>query len=311
MDKEKTIKLNILTGPTGVGKTSLAIDLATKWNTEIISVDSMQIYRELSIGTAKPVKKEYGSVRYHLIDCVNIEEQYNLARFIREANEIICCLAKQGKCPLLVGGTGLYIKGLLEGIFEEESSDKELRENIRARIREQGLQTLYKELESVDPVAAGRIKPGDTQRIVRALEVYYTTGVPISLHQEKSRIKKPRYCYTLVILIRDRNEIYDRIEKRVDTMFEKGLVDEVRGILDSGFSPNLHPLKALGYREVIKYLEGKWSLEQAKKEMKKSTRRYAKRQLTWFRSMPGAKWINLSGISYKKALKKVEYAFIL
>lgn len=301
--------LYIIAGPTGVGKTGLAVRLAREWDTEIISADSMQIYRQLSIGTARPTTEECGGIPYHLVNCVNIDEKYDLARYISEADDLIVRLAERQRKPLIVGGTGLYIKGLLEGIFDGDSKNEQIRSELVRRMNEQGLPPLYEELGRVDPEAHARIKPRDHQRILRALEVYYTTGAPISEWQKRSRRAEPRYPHTLLILNRDRGELYDRIDARVDAMFAAGLLDEVRGILAAGYSPALHPLKALGYREMIRAIREEWSLEKALEEMKKVTRRYAKRQLTWFRGMPQARWLNLSGLSEVEALSEIRRSF--
>ena len=301
--------LYILAGPTGVGKTTIALQLARRLKAEIISADSMQVYRQLSIGTAKPTRRERRGVPYRLIDCADIDEPYDLARFIREADEIIRQATEHGRKILIVGGTGLYIKGLLEGIFEEETKNLKIRKSLYARMEKEGLSSLYQELASVDPAAAARITPGDRQRIVRALEVYLATGVPISALQEKSRRPAPRYSHILVVLTRNREELYRRIETRVDEMFEAGLVDEVKNILKAGFSRELHPLKALGYREVIRALAGEWTLEKAREEMKKATRRFAKRQFTWFKAMPQAEWLDLSLLTDDQALSHIEQIF--
>ena len=307
--RAKHIPIAILAGPTGIGKTGFAVKLAHRWNTEIISADSMQVYKQLTIGTAKPRPGELEGIPYHLIDHVDIRDRYDLARFIREADEIIGRLRSQGKRPLVVGGTGLYIKGLLEGIFETDSKDMKIRETLQSRVIAEGLESLYEELKSVDPRASARIKPGDRQRIVRALEVFYTTGAPISTHQKESQRSSPRYKHMLVVMFRERQELYERIETRVDRMFTEGLVGEVEGLLDAGFSPDLHPLKALGYREVMRYLEGRWSLERARSEMKKATRRFAKRQLTWFRAVPEARWLNISRMPGEEVLVHLDEIF--
>lgn len=292
----------ILTGPTGAGKTTLAVEIARLWNTEIISADSMQIYRQMCIGTARPTTEELKEIPCRLTGMVNIDEKYDLARFISEADANIKRISNEGHPPFIVGGTGLYIKGLLEGVFPSAPRDDKLRKILKLRIKEQGLEELHKELAEVDPESAERIPPGDRQRIVRALEVYRTTGKPISIHHRENRRSEPRYPFTLVVLTRDRDELYKRIEQRVDKMFSGGLVDEVQSILDAGYSSNLHPLKALGYREMIRALNGECSMEEAVTEMKKSTRRFAKRQLTWFRGMPGAQWLNATGLNQKQLI---------
>ena len=301
--------LYIIAGPTGVGKTGLAVRLAREWNTEIISADSMQIYRQLSIGTARPAPEECGDIPYRLVNCVNIDEKYDLFRYISEADALIANLKEKGRKPIIVGGTGLYIKGLIEGVFEQESKNEQIRAELVRRMNEHGLPFLYEELGRVDPAAHARIKPRDHQRILRALEVYYTTGAPITQWQESSRRTEPRYPHTLLVLIRDRGELYDRIDARVDAMFAAGLLDEVRGILSAGYSPDLHPLKALGYREMIRAIKEEWSFAKALEEMKKATRRYAKRQLTWFRGMPQSRWLNISGYSEEDALSEIMRCF--
>ena len=301
--------LYILAGPTGVGKTRIAVRLARRWKAEIVSADSMQVYRQLSIGTAKPTKKECRGIPYHLIDCADIDEPYDLARFIRDADESIRQITKRGRRILVVGGTGLYIKGLLEGIFADATKNQKIRKILSDRVEKEGLSSLYQQLSSVDPDAAARIRPRDRQRIVRALEVWLTTGVPISALQEKSRRTQPRYPHVLLVLTRKREELYQSIENRVNQMFQIGLLEEVQNILDAGFPQDLHPLKALGYREVIRALEGEWSLEKAQEEMKKATRRYAKRQITWFKAMPQAVWIDLSRLPEDRILPEIERIF--
>lgn len=300
------LRIAVLTGPTAVGKTAYAIDLAQELGTEIVSADSMQVYRHFNIGTAKPTAEERSRVAYHLLDCVDPREEFNLARFIKLADQIIRAISRKGAIPLVVGGTGLYIKGLIEGIFEEGARDPELRSRLREEIHAYGLDRLYERLKEVDPLGARKINCNDTMRIVRALEVYELTGRPISELQGKSRTQDKRYEYRLVVLTRSRTELYERIEARVDEMFAAGFVEEVKWLLDMGYSPDLHAMKALGYREVVAYLKGQTSLEEAKLHVKGATRRYAKRQLTWFRAMRDAAWLNLSGVSYKKSMQNIK-----
>jgi tRNA dimethylallyltransferase len=304
METEK-LRISILAGPTAVGKTAYAIDLAQELETEIVSADSMQVYRHFNIGTAKPSAEERSRVPYHLLDCIDPREEFNLARFITLADETIADISQRGMIPLVVGGTGLYIKGLIEGIFEEGARDAEIRARLGTEIRAQGLGALYSRLEKVDPVAARRIDVNDKMRIVRALEVFELTGRPISELQKESRSQGKRYEYRLAILTRNREELYARIEARVDRMFAEGFVEEVRQLLDMGYSPESHAMKALGYREVVDYVKGKISLKEAQVRVKHVTRRYAKRQLTWFRGMPEAAWLNLSENTYKENLQKI------
>ena len=304
--KAVRVRIAVLAGPTAVGKTSYAIDLAQEMGTEIVSADSMQVYQQFDIGTAKPSAEERSRVAYHLLDCVDPREEFSLARFIKLADEIIDHINRKGMIPLVVGGTGLYIKGLIEGIFEEGARDPELRSRLREEIRMQGLGTLYQRLQEVDPVAAQRISPNDMMRIVRALEVYELTGRPISELQRESQTQDKRYEYRLVVLTRDRAELYERIEARVDRMFATGFVEEVRRLLDMGYSPDLHAMKALGYREVVAYIKGQTSLKEAQLRVKQATRRYGKRQLTWFRAMREAEWLNLSGNSYQENVERLK-----
>lgn len=285
------LELIIITGPTAVGKTAVAVELAKRLGTEIISADSMQVYKHLSIGTGKPTIEELQGVPYHLIDHVNPDYQYNLGDFIAEATSLIHHLHEQEKLPIVCGGTCLYVKGLLYGIFDAASRDNNLRKELSTRCVSEGLASLYSELQRVDPAASQRISPNDRQRIIRALEVFYVTGRPISEWQQQFS-GHPRYRAALFILNLPREVLYDRINKRVDVMIKRGLLDEIKQYVSAGFSLENPVFRALGYQEMLEHIRGNLSLEEAVEAMKKKTRHFAKRQLTWFRSMTDAEWID-------------------
>ena len=299
----------ILAGPTGVGKTDLAVSLALAWNTDIISADSMQVYRQLSIGTARPTLEELKGVTCHLAGFQPLESTFDVAGFITGAETIIESLRAQNKRPLIVGGTGFYIRGLLHGLFENAPRHDDIRAGLNERVEKEGPAVLHRELEGVDPAAAARIKPGDRYRIVRALEVYYSTGAPISAHHARHHVPRYRHPHVLVVVTRDRDDLYGRINTRVERMMHTGLLDEVRDLVQEGYDENLHPLRALGYRELMRALKGEIALKEAVEEMKKLTRRFAKRQLTWFRGMKSALWINVTGRTLEQALLEIRSAF--
>lgn len=299
-------KIFVIAGPTAVGKTELALQLARRHPVEIISADSMQVYKYLKIGTDKPTPEQLKGIPYHLIDFVDPSEQFNVAEFVRLADKKITEITQQEKIPLVVGGTGMYIKALLYGIFEEPSKDPEVRKELLARLKNEGLDSLYAELQNIDPEAASRIHPSDRLRILRALEVFYVTGKKISVLQRESKVESPRYKFHLIVLNRERSELYQRIDQRVDKMIKDGLIEEVKELLHQGYDENSPALKALGYRHVVAYLRGKTSLEETIRLIKRDTRHYAKRQLTWFRGMPEARWLNLTHLPFRDALHIVE-----
>lgn len=283
--------LLVIAGPTASGKTAVAVELAKLINGEIISADSMQVYQHLSIGTAKPSKVEVQSIPYHLIDHVPPDEQYHLGRFVEEAEHCISEITARDRVPIVCGGTGLYIRGLLYGIFEGGRPHHETRKVLTKRLESDGLPALYQELKKVDEQSARLYGPNDTQRIVRALEVYHSTGRPLSSYHNQG--PEPKTPYKLYVLTCPRPTLYDRIERRVDAMMEQGLLEEVRQYLAAGHSRNNPAINALGYRELIDVIEQDADLGHALDEMKKKSRNYAKRQETWFRSMPGAQWIQI------------------
>ncbi|MFH1826505.1 MAG: tRNA (adenosine(37)-N6)-dimethylallyltransferase MiaA [bacterium] len=279
-------KTTIILGPTAVGKTKYAVELAKEIGGEIISADSMQVYRGMDIGTAKPTPEERQGIAHHLIDIRNPNEDWTVSDFVEETNKLISKLAN----PIIVGGTGLYLWSLLEGYsFPIAEADPELRK----RLEEIPLPTLYSKLATVDPKAASKINPNDKKRIVRALEVFELTGKPISELQKTRITGYPDNRITVRIgLNLPREELYERINQRVDQMIEKGLIDEVRGLLAKGYSKDLKSFQALGYKEVIEYLDNKWNKDKMIEELKKRTRHFARRQLTWFKRFKDVKWVS-------------------
>lgn len=279
-----------LIGPTAIGKTGLSLGLAAELHAEIVSVDSMQVYRYLDIGTAKATPAERAQVAHHLIDIAEPDEEYHVARFIRDAAAAIAGIRSRGRLPLLVGGTGLYLKGLLEGLFQMPPIPPEIREELRQRLEREGEGKLHAELARLDPESARRIPPGDRQRLLRALEILAATGLPWS-HYLAERPQEPLLDNVLIIgLDCDRERLYQRINRRVEEMVALGLQTEVEHLLAMGYAPSLKPLQSIGYRHMIEYLRGNWGWEQTLELLARDTRRYAKRQLTWFRHMAGVHW---------------------
>jgi tRNA dimethylallyltransferase len=274
----------ILTGPTAVGKTGLSLRLAARLRAEIISADSRQIYRGLDIGTAKPTPDERAQVPHHFIDERTLDEPFSAGRFADAAQARMRSILARGRLPLIVGGSTLYIDALRFGLAEVPQVAAEVRNAVEARLATEGARRLYRELERVDPQSAATMDPTKTQRLVRALEVFHGTGRPLSSYFENQ--PAPPFRYTTVVLNRPRTVLYRRINERVDAMLSAGLVDEVRGLLDHGIDPEAGPLKTIGYQEPIAYLHGHLSYEEMVARIKRNTRRYAKRQLTWFRRTP-------------------------
>jgi len=281
-----------LIGPTASGKTEVALKLAKKINAEIISCDSMQVYKGIEIATSKPLKSQRNQVPHHLIDMLRPSQQYNAARFRTSARKIINDLHKRGKLPLLVGGTGLYLRALLDGLFAGPGQNALIRKRLYRQAGTYGTADLYKKLVRLDPQAAKKIHPNDTRRIIRALEVCQTSAEPISRLQKKAKGIRDKYEVCLFGIKRDRDELYKRIEQRVDRMFKKGLVAEIKTLSRQRVSKTAKPL--LGYKEISGFLKGEYSKDEARDLLKKNTRHYAKRQLTWFRREKGINWIEVS-----------------
>ncbi len=287
-------RLLIIVGPTAVGKTDTSIILAKELNGEIISADSMQIYRYMDIGTAKPNEEEKKGIPHHLIDIVNPDEEFSVAEFQKTAKNHINRLIEDEKLPIVAGGTGLYINSLIYDMdFTQSISNWELRGALEAEAREKGNEYVYNKLKQIDPHAAARIHPNNLKKVIRAIEVYEETGEKIGDFSTDLNINQ-EYDVFFVGLTRDREELYDRINMRVDAMIEQGLIEEVKNLLSLGYDKNLIAFKGLGYKEIIGYLEGAYSLEEAMDILKRDTRRYAKRQLTWFRRYENIHWYNLS-----------------
>jgi tRNA dimethylallyltransferase len=282
--------LVILVGPTAAGKTVLALRWAEALGAEVVSADSVQVYRHMDIGTAKPTREILERVPHHLIDVVDPDEPFSAARFVREADRAIAEIHSRGRQALVVAGTGLYVRALTRGLFPGRESDLELRERLRGRAATQGPQKLHETLRRVDPISAVRIHPNDSFRIVRALEVFYTTGEPISLHQSRHGFTQERYPSCVLGLSVEREELNQRIDLRVDDMMARGLVAEVEGLAARGYGWTIPAMRALGYRHVGMAIRGEMSMEDAVRLMKRDTRRYAKRQLTWFNAMGEVRW---------------------
>jgi tRNA dimethylallyltransferase len=287
--------LIIITGPTAVGKTDASILLAQEFSTEIVSADSMQIYLGMDIGTAKPSKKQRALVRHHLIDILNPDQPYSVGDYLRDSKAAIDGILASGRIPLIVGGTGLYVRALTRGLFQGPSADPELRAQLTARETEPGL--LYADLAKLDPDAAVKIHPNDLRRTIRALEVFYLKDRKLSEYQHEHAFKDRPYRFKLIFLVRSREELYPRIEIRIDRMIEEGLEVEVRNLMDQGYGPELTSMKGLGYHHFLDFHNGKLSRQEAIAFLKRDTKRFAKRQFTWFRREPEALWVDITGLS--------------
>nr|WP_300323288.1 tRNA (adenosine(37)-N6)-dimethylallyltransferase MiaA [uncultured Anaerostipes sp.] len=273
----------ILTGPTAVGKTALSIRLAKAIGGEIISADSMQVYQKMNIGTAKIKTDEMEGIPHYLVDVLDPAEEFHVARFQKMAKEALQNIYGKGKIPLVVGGTGFYIQSLLYDIdFEEEEQDMEYREMLWKMSREKGNEALHRMLSQKDPVSAQKIHPNNVKRVIRALEFYRLNGYPISEHNEKESQKESPYQFAYFVLNQDRKKLYERIDQRVDLMMEAGLLKEVQELKEEGYGKSLVSMQGIGYKEIYEYLEGNLTLDQAVDLIKKDTRHFAKRQLTWF-----------------------------
>lgn len=284
-----------LTGATAVGKTAVGLALAERLGAEIISLDSMAIYRGMDVGTAKPSPAEQARVPHHLIDIVDPHEDYSIELYLEAAHAKIAEIASRGREVLFVGGTPLYLKALLRGLTAGPPANWRLREEIAAEVAQVGNQALYERLEQIDPLAASQIHPHDTRRLIRALEVFRTTGQPISHHQYHFDEGRPADACRVFALRRLREELHELIEARVDQMIEQGLVEEVRQLVASGPALGRTASQAVGYREVIDYLDGQCDHETMIARIKTRTRRFAKRQGTWFRSLSECRFIDIEG----------------
>ena len=285
-------KVIVICGPTASGKTGLAIELAKKIDGEIISCDSMQIYKDMTIGTAKPTLEEMQGIKHYLIDCVSPEQRYSVAEYKKEATNAIKEILSKGKVPIVVGGTGLYLESLIYGIeYNEIEIDNAYRKELEEIEETEGLNKLYEMAEKIDKQAIEKISPNDRKRICRVLEIYHSTGKTKTELEIESRKNGPEFDYLLFGITMDREKLYERINKRVDIMIEEGLIQEVENLLEKYHSfPTA--MQGLGYKEVVEYLNGYTNKEEMIQKIKMETRRYAKRQLTWFRKYKNIIWIN-------------------
>lgn len=298
--------LFILTGPTAIGKTNVSIELAKALNGEIISADSMQIYKHMDIGTAKIKKEEMQEIPHYLVDIIDPDEDFTVANYKENAQKFISEINSKEKLPIVVGGTGLYINSLIYDLnFTKVPSDPKLREKLEKIGEEYGNDFLHNKLKQIDEESSIKINKNDRKRIIRAIEIYKITGKPRSLHNNNFRKPNNEYNFTMIGLNMDRKDLYDRINARVDSMIDNGLLDEVKSLLDMGYNKDLISMQAIGYKELIMYLEGKISLEESIEVIKKASRHYAKRQLTWFRRNEFINWINIDAFPDKSSL--IEY----
>ena len=294
-------KVIIITGPTASGKTSLSIELAKKINGEIICADSMQVYKQMNIGTAKPTLDEMKGIKHYMLDVVNPDEDFNVAKYKELAEKCIDEILNKDKVPILVGGTGLYIESLIKNIkFSKTNIDNDYRNKLTKLAQEKGNEYIYNMLKEIDPLSCKRIHLNDTKRIIRALEVYRQTGKTITQHNEES-LQEIKYQYILFGIDMDREILYDRINRRVDIMLEEGLIEEVKNIYNS-YKCFPTSMQGLGYKEVVEYLENKISYEEMIEKLKMETRRYAKRQLTWFRRYKDMIWLNKEDLDINNML---------
>ena len=285
-------KLLCLLGPTAVGKTEIAIELAQHLNAEIVSVDSRQIYRQMDIGTAKPTPEEQQAVPHHLIDCVDISQPFSVADYQSLVDTAIADIQNRSKQVLLVGGAGLYFRAVIDGLFEGPGADPAVRERFEQEAAQHGVDALHERLRACDPESADRIHPNNVVRVIRALEVYELTGVPMSEHQQQWHREKQRYPFIAFGLTMPRALLYHRIEQRVDVMLANGLIAEVESLLATGYARDTIALQSFGYKELITYLDGECTYTEAISQLKQNTRRFAKRQLTWFRKDTRIEWID-------------------
>ncbi|SHJ54869.1 tRNA dimethylallyltransferase [Geosporobacter subterraneus DSM 17957] len=294
--------LVVIIGPTAVGKTEISIEIAKKIDGEIISADSMQIYKHMDIGSAKPSMEEQDNIPHYLMDEIDPREEFSVAQYQKMAKEYIDKILSKGKLPVIVGGTGLYINSIIYNIdFTATVSNWDLRKRLEEEARKYGNEYIHDQLRRIDPDAAQRIHPNNVKRVIRALEVYYEGGEKIKDFQE-SLVENPDYQYVMIGLIRDRKELYERINLRVDLMMQQGLIEEVKKLMTLGLDIDAISMKGLGYKEVIRYLKGDYSLKTAVDILKRDTRRYAKRQITWFKRYDKIQWFDVGAYGEKEAL---------
>ena len=299
-------KILVVVGPTASGKTKMAVELAARHNGEVVSADSMQIYRTLDIGTAKPTAEEMQGIPHYMLDVVEPEEDFSVARYVEMASACIDDILSRGKLPILAGGTGLYIDSLLSGrTFAAFSSESPVRGRLQERARREGSAILWQELQKIDPEAAARLHPNDEKRIIRALEVWEQTGMTITEHNRMTQSLPPRYdALTIGLRFEQREDMWKRIDRRVDEMMEQGLVEEVRAVLERGVPAHCTAMQAIGYKEMVQAVISGGDVLAAAEEVKLRSRQYAKRQLTWFRRNEAVRWHNWKKIpDFREAIR--------
>lgn len=291
--------LIILTGPTAVGKTKASIGLAKAIGGEIISADSMQVYRKMDIGSAKIRPEEMEGVRHYLIDVLDPAEEFNVVLFQQMAKQAMNEIYANGHIPIVVGGTGFYIQALLYDIdFTQEEEDNSIRTELETIVKEKGAEYLHHMLQEIDAKSAESIHANNVKRVVRAIEYYRQTGQPISEHNERERQKESPYVFAYFVLMDERQRLYERIEKRIDLMIEEGLLNEVKALYEEGYTRDMVSMQGLGYKEILDYLDGKLTLDEAIYILKRDTRHFAKRQITWFKREKDVCWIDKSAFQY-------------
>lgn len=287
-------RLIAIAGPTASGKTALSIELSRRISGEVVSCDSMMVYRGMDIGTAKPTRAEMDGIPHHMIDVANPAENYSAARYRDEARAVIADIASRGHMPIMCGGTGLYIDAVTRDMsFARTPADDELRARLEKELNEQGAQSMHDRLREIDPPTAARLHANDTRRVLRALEIYYSTGAPMSQSAERTGENRELYDLTLIALNMPRARLYDRINRRVDMMCEQGLFEEVAGLIANGLNRECTAMQALGYKEIAQALAGEVSREEAISNLKQRTRNYAKRQLSWLRRDTRVNWLDI------------------
>lgn len=297
-------KIIIICGPTGIGKTSFAVSAAETFNGEIIGADSMQIYKFMDIGTAKPDAGERALARHHLIDFVDPADDYDAGRFVRDADAAIDDVTARGKIPIVAGGTGLYLRALVHGLFRSEPADPVVLERLNRELADKGPESLFVRLQQCDPESALKIHPNDSFRVIRALEVYESASVTMSGFQASHQFSQMRYDVLKLGLTMDRGKLYERINQRVDMMLEAGLLNETVALIEKGYSLELKSMQCIGYRQMGYFINGEVSWEEAVRLLKRDTRRYAKRQFTWFNKDKDIHWFAPDGFDQARTLIK-------
>lgn len=297
-------KIIIICGPTGIGKTSFSISLACAFNGEIVGADSMQIYRHLNIGTAKPSAEEIAAAPHHMIDFLDPAKDFDAGRFVTMADAAIADIISRHKLPIIAGGTGLYIRALLHGLFRSRPVCEKTMEQLTRELEEKGVKHLHERLQNCDPNAARKIHKNDTFRVLRALEVFMTTGQKISEYQSDHRFKQNRYTCLKLGLTMDRAQLYDRINRRVDIMIDSGLLNEVKDLIKKGYSLDSKAMQSIGYKQMGLFIKGEVDFKEAVRLLKRDTRRYAKRQFTWFNQDSEIHWLEPGQVHRAKKLIK-------